>query len=141
MELGMRIDKKEEFDRSPFLFAQWQSFASIVSWMDTWGLSIEDVFDYIQERRDEFRKDEEWLTAKAEMREFRNPPKLPPIDRFVPRYCPECKAPMLLYEVNTKPNNQTGDDSKSVHTCTNNKCRDQVFYKESREVLKQRRYM
>ena len=139
MELGMCIDKKGEFDRSPFLFAQWQSFASIVSWMDTWGLSIDDVFDYIQERREEFRKDEEWLTAKKEMREYRNPPKLPPIDRFSPKYCDECKAPMLLYEVNTNKANQTGDNSKSVHVCT--KCGEQVFYEESRETLKERRYL
>ena len=139
MELGMRIDKKEEFDRSPFLFAQWQSFASIVSWMDTWVLTVDDVFDYIQERREEFRKDEEWLTAKKEMREYRNPPKLPPIDRFVPKYCDECKAPMLLYEVNTNNANQTGDNSRSVHQCT--KCGEQVFYEESRETLKRRRYL
>ena len=112
----------------------------MISWMDTWGITVEDVFDYIQERREEFRKEEEWLQAKAEMREFRNPPKLPPIDRFFPKYCPECKAPMLLYEVNTQPNNQTGDDSKSVHQCTNQKCLEQRFYKETREVLKQRRY-
>ena len=136
--MGMHL--KEIFDHSPFSFSHWQGFATIVSWMDQWGLSIEDVFEYIQERRDEFRKEEEWLTAKKEMREFRNPPKLPPIDRFFPRYCDECKAPMILYEVNTNPANQTGDDSRSVHNCTNRKCLEQIFYKESRETLKGRRY-
>lgn len=134
----MDLQLKKVLDHGPFEFGRWQGFATMVSWMDQFGLSVEDVFDYIQERREEFRKQEEWLTAKAEMREFRNPPKLPPIDRFYPKYC-KCKAPMLLYEVNTRPDNQTGDDSKSVHTCT--KCMEQIFYNESREVLKQRRYM
>ena len=133
-------EKRKLMDHSPWQFGRWQGFAAMISWMDTWGISIEDVFEYIQERRDEFRKEEEWLTAKAEMREFRNPPKLPPIDRFVPKYCDECKAPMLMYEVNTNPADQTGDDSKSVHMCTNHKCREQIFYNEDRETLKRRRY-
>ena len=137
--MGLDLQLKEMMDHSPFNFSMWQRFATMVSWMDQWGLSIEDVFDYIQERRDEFRKEEEWLTAKAEMREFRNPPKLPPIDRFSPKYCDECKAPMLLYEVNTNKANQTGDNSRSVHQCT--KCGEQVFYEESRETLKGRRYL
>ena len=139
MELDLQLEKKRELDHSPFEFSRWQGFATMISWMDQWGLSIEDVFDYIQERREEFRKQEEWLTAKKEMREYRNPPKLPPIDRFYPKYCEECKAPMLLYDVNTEPRNQTGDNSKSVHVCT--KCGEQVFYEESRETLKGRRYL
>lgn len=132
--------KKKAFDYGPFNFGKWQQFATMISWLDNFGLTINDVFTYINERREEFRKEEEWMTAKHEMREFRSPPKLPPIDRFYPRYCPQCKQPMLLYEVNTKPDNQTGDDSKSVHNCTNDKCREQIFYPEDRETLKRRRY-
>lgn len=139
----MHLDnrKKEEFDRGPFSFAAWQGLATMITWMDNFDLSVEDAFEYIQERRDEFRKEEEWLTAKKEMREFRSPHKLPPIDRFYPKYCEECKAPMLLYEVNTNERNQTGDDSRSVHTCTNRKCLEQIFYNETRETLKRRRQM
>lgn len=138
--MQLEESKKRYFDHSPWTFGKWQGFATMISWMDNFGISIEDVFAYIDERREEFRKEEEWLTAKAEMREFRNPLRLPPIDRFYPKYCSECKAPMLLYEVNTNSANQTGDDSKSVHSCTNMKCMEQIFYKEDRETLKRRRY-
>lgn len=133
--------KAYHFDRGPFVFAQWQLFASMISWMDELGLVVDDVFDYIAERREEFRKEEEWLTAKSEMREYRKPPPLPPIDRYYPKNCPKCKSPMLLRAVNTRTCDQTGDNSKSVHTCTNGECLEQIFYNEDRETLNRRRYM
>lgn len=48
------------------------------------------------------------------------------------KYCPECNGIMGLLPVNTEPGNQTGDpDDKSVWLCSNQKCQETIFNKET----------
>lgn len=52
--------------------------------------------------------------------------------------CPECNLPMALRPVNIDKATQTGDDSKSVWICGNNKCMHTIYsLKTVEEILKE----
>ena len=54
--------------------------------------------------------------------------------------CSECSAVMNLLPVNQSPSDQTGDDSQSVWICSNMKCLETIYNKQSvKEILQERR--
>ena len=120
-------------------FGKVQDIATFLKAMRLHGITIDNILGYIEIRTTEIKKEAKRFEAEFVAQRHLKKRKLPIRDPWYPKNCPECKAPMILHDVNTGPGDITGDDSKCVHQCT--KCLEQIYYNESRETLKRRRYI
>lgn len=84
-----------------FGFGRLQEVLTILHEMESRGLTVQDLKQYVDERKKEMAK----AAKDAE----------PPIQLC--RLCQVCAAPMSLAPVNTGPRDQTGDGSTFVWTC------------------------
>ena len=84
--------------------------ASIIRHLYKHGKTIDDYLEYTDAMNEAHRK------QIAEQEKYQAEVKANSIP------CPECNFPMALRPVNVDAGTQTGDDSKTVWICGNNKC-------------------
>jgi len=96
---------KFNFNNGIFSFGKWQEFVTQYEYLIIHGKSIDDVIEYVEQKK---------LSNQAQ-------------EYTVTRKCKECDSPMMLYPVNTGDGDKTGDNSKTVWVCTNKYCMDTVY--------------
>jgi len=113
----MQLDvEKFEKDTAAFSFGQHQDVLTYLHQLEICGWTIEDARKWIEGKRKELAR----MPVRAAV-----------------TMCPDCRAPMRLLGVNISPATQTNDNSKSVWFCTNKKCMNTIYNKESvEEILK-----
>lgn len=109
--------KNFEKKMSVFGFKQHQEFLTYYKLLCKSGMSIQDVMDYIEERKRIFEEESNVLKNKLKRWE-----------QIAPK-CLVCQTTMQLYPVNTSKIDQTGDDSKSQWFCP--KCWHEEYNMES----------
>jgi len=116
MGVLIKFMDKEKFekDMAAFNFGQHQDVLTYLNRLEASGWTISDAREWVEGKLKE-------LTSI-------------PVRKIVLR-CPDCRSPMQLLRVNFSPATQTNDRSKSVWFCTNKKCMNAIYNKESVEEI------
>jgi len=109
---------KEKFEKkmAAFSWKQHQEFLSYHQTLLANDLTFEDA--------------QEWVTTVLREQEEAIKEDYAKKLKFA-RKCPVCQSPMSLFPVNYSNCSQTGDDSKSVWTCLEQTCLEQIYNKKS----------
>lgn len=107
--------EKFEKDMAAFSFRQHQDVLTYLSHLEANGWTIEDAKEWIQRERD--RKQRETKAFEEQQKDYL---------ASLPK-CPKCQSPMQILPVNTRPGDQTGDDSKSMMLCMNKECMHTIY--------------
>ena len=115
----------ESFEKkmSVFSFQQHQDFVTYFKFLYSLSMTIEDVENYIKEKRELFVEEGEKRQKRLEL--WAN----------VALKCPDCGTVMNLYPVNVGKGDQVGNGLNSQWKCSNCEC-DRYNEKTVKEVLK-----
>ncbi len=107
----MDINKNIEKALEPFgfPFGTLQDLGTFLRHLEKNQLSVSDFLGYIDQQKQEAAGREKRVATLREQRQKEW--------AEIARKCPECSAPMNLFQVNTGPRDQTGDDSNSQWAC------------------------
>ena len=113
-----------DFEEGPFGFADWQNFKTIHEYLEAQKITPEEALKEITTK----------IEAIAENRLIVPEPAI--------LSCPDCQGDMIIKEVNTRPDNQTGDSSRSVWICLNSACMRTTYsentVKQEKQLLKEK---
>jgi len=116
----------------PFSFGKKQDLLNLLQQLDKSSVSLETLMKYL-----EGLKTEQLKAVKEHSEKLKEAQEQ--WMKVVLR-CPECSTPMSLRSVNTRPEDQTGDNSKSIWICTNKDCLETIYNNLTvQEILNQLR--
>jgi len=110
---------------SVFTFTNIQAFVQILDTIETFGIDIDDVKDYVRESINNF------VGPAKLIRDIGN-------GTLALKKCPECGAPMKIQEVNTCGGTKIPGKWKSVWTCTREpaaECSHQIYNRTAGRVI------
>ena len=119
-------EKKFKEDMAFYSFGQHQDFLTYLFHLEATGWTIEDAREWVAGEKE--RMGQQSANAKKQHEEY---------IASLPK-CPDCQAPMQILPVNTRPGDQTGDDSKSMLLCSNKECMNTIYNQQTvQDIMKE----